>query len=235
MAIVVADEGGFLGVVSVHAEQQRQAAARGELHRGEGGGRQDDVGTRLGARSGHDVDIRETELRPVAAQAGSGQRGEQQVERLGEAVLVAVQTGAEDLEVDPRAAPADTESEATTRELIEQGGLLGECDRVLSGQHADRGTDRHPAGRAQQVSGQGDRRGADPVRHEMVLGDPHVVEACLLGGHRGGDRGFQHGGVVLTGELCREQDHPEAHSDDQQSRSSGLWLSSWPRAEMNAR
>jgi hypothetical protein len=42
--------------------------------------------------------------------------------------------------------------------------------------------------------------------------------------------------VVLAGELCGEQEHPEPHRQTgQQSRSSGLWLSSWPRAETNAR
>jgi hypothetical protein len=67
-------------------------------------------------------------------------------------------------------------------------------------------------------------------------GHPHVVEAGFLGGDRRSDRGVQHSGVILAGELSGEQEHPEPHRQTgQQSRSSGLWLSSWPRAEMNAR
>lgn len=90
----------------------------------------------------------------------------------------------------------------------------------------------------------------------MVLGDPHVVEAGLLGCDRSRNRGFQHGGVVLAGELGGEQERPESHGPPPSAvdvsgpappnpmptlttgwsavRSSGLWLSSWPRAEMNA-
>jgi hypothetical protein len=122
-----------------------------------------------------------------------------------------VQAGAEDLEVDPWASPTHAEVEPTARELVEQRGLLGHRDGVLSGEHADRGTDRDPAGGAEQVSRQRDRGRADPVGQEMVLGDPRVVEASVLGGDRGGHRGVQHGGVVLAGELRSEQKHPEPH------------------------
>ena len=71
----------------------------------------------------------------------------------------------------------------------------------------------------------------------MVLSDPHVVETGFLGGDRRRDRGFQHGGVVLARELRGKQERPEPHEFryGQQSRSSGLWLSNWPRGEMNAR
>jgi hypothetical protein len=93
----------------------------------------------------------------------------------------------------------------------------------------------------------------------VVLGDPHVVEAGCLGGDGGCHRGVQHGGVVLARKLRGEQKQPELHGrlpprwevraatgknaaltagwagNDQQSRSSGLWFSSWPRGEMNAR
>ncbi len=149
---------------------------------------------------------------------------------------------------------------AAAGELVEQCGLFGQCDRVLGRQHADCGTECDPLSGAEQVSRQGDCGGADSVRHEMVLCDPHVVETGLLGSDRGSHRGVQHGGVVLAGKLGSEQKHTETHElcprredgsgpplrrapgpdpldeerDDQQSRSSGLWLSSWPRGEMNA-
>jgi hypothetical protein len=81
----------------------------------------------------------------------------------------------------------------------------------------------------------------------VVFGDPDVVEAGLLGGERCRDCRVQHGAVVLVGELGGEQEVPNRvvppsmvmrradtlnmvpalpHSRDQQSRNSGLWLSS---------
>jgi hypothetical protein len=64
--------------------------------------------------------VGKTKIWPAGGKAGPVQGSQQQIQRLSEAVLVAVHTGAEYLEVDPRATPADTKAEPSTGKLIEQ-------------------------------------------------------------------------------------------------------------------
>jgi hypothetical protein len=77
----------------------------------------------------------------VRADAVALQPGQQQVQRLSQAVLVAVQAGGEDLQVDPGAATAHAEVEAAIAQVVEQGGLLCERDRVAVGEHEYGGAD----------------------------------------------------------------------------------------------
>ncbi len=95
-------------------------------------------------------------------------------------MLVAVQAGAEHLQVDPGAATADAETEATTAQVVEQGGLLGERDRVAVGEHAHGGAHQQAAGAAEEVGGEGDRRGVveqqlDRAGLGVVAGHAEVV------------------------------------------------------------
>ena len=62
----------------------------GQLRGGRGGDGHDDLRVRLGPWPRDDVDFRETKLWPGGGDAGIGQRGEQQVQGLGKAVLLVV-------------------------------------------------------------------------------------------------------------------------------------------------
>jgi hypothetical protein len=141
----------------------------------------------------------------------AGQPGQQQVQGLAEAVLVAVQAGAEHLQVDPGAAPAHAQPEASPRQVVQQGRPLGDGDRVAVGEHAHRRADLDPAGPAEQVGGEGQRRGADPVADEVVLGQPDPVEAGRLGGHPGLQGTGQRLAGRPAGEPAGKQEHAELH------------------------
>jgi hypothetical protein len=165
----------------VHAQQQRKPAGGGQPGgHGAGGGH---VHRHRTAGRRHHVDRREAEEPSVGAHLRrAGQPREQQVEGLGEAVPEAVQSGAEDLEVDPRPAAADAEVEPPAGHLVEQHRLLGERDRMPVRQDAGRGAHPQARGAAQHVRGECGRGRAGPVRQEMMFGDPRPVEAGPLGG-----------------------------------------------------
>ena len=83
---------------------------------------------------------------------------------------------------------------------------------MLDREDADRGAHRDAASGPEQIAGQGDRGRADAVGHEVVLGDPHVLEAgVLIRGDRRGDRRVEHPRVRPAGELRRQQQHAEPH------------------------
>jgi hypothetical protein len=113
----------FFDVVGVHAQQHGQVTLSGQFRGGRGGDGHYDLRARLGSWARHDVDFRETKLWPGGGDAGIDQRGEQQVQGLGKAMLMAVSAGAEYLQVDPWATPADTEVETAAGELVEQCAL----------------------------------------------------------------------------------------------------------------
>jgi hypothetical protein len=70
--------------------------------------------------------------------------------------------GTEDLQVDPRTAPAHAEVKAAARKVIQEGGFLRQGNGVAVGQHAHRRADCDPARSAEDVAGQGNGGGADP-------------------------------------------------------------------------
>lgn len=155
--VVVADESSLLAVIGMHAEQQGQATARGEFHGGDRGGGHNDMGMWLGQRSGHDADLGKVKVCSAGGEAGLGQSGQEKVQRLGEAVLVAVPFGAEHREVDPWTTPSDAELEPSVGQLVEQCGCAANAMGCWGGQDADRGTNCDPLGGAEQVTRQDDR------------------------------------------------------------------------------
>ncbi|GIH20204.1 hypothetical protein Raf01_83760 [Rugosimonospora africana] len=107
---------------------------------------------------------REAEHRAIGADLlGAGQPRRQQVEAFREAVLVAVQAGAEHLQVDPRAAARDPEIQPAAGQLVEQHRLLRQRHRVAVGQNARRGTYPQPMGAAEQMAGERQRGRARSV------------------------------------------------------------------------
>jgi hypothetical protein len=131
------------------------------------------------------------------------------VEGFPEALVIAGQAGAEDLEVDPGTAATNAESEAATREMVQEGGLLREGNRMPVGQHAHRRADRDPVRSAKDVGGEGYGGGADTVGDEVVLGDPCASQAGSLGGE--GRLHCSCEGTTLghAGELAHHQEQPE--------------------------
>ena len=209
----------------VHAEQQGKSSGGGRLDGRKRRRRHDDRGAGLRGRTGNQRD------RPEAEEAGSlvvgghpalFESGEEEVERVGEAVLEPGQAGSEHLEVDPRSAPPDPEGETAPGEVVEEGRLLGQRHRMAVGEHAHRGPDRDPACAAEDVGGEGDGRGAHAVGDEVVLGDPDAVQAGPFGGD-GGVRGSgQRLALGHARELPGEQEDAELHRPMCRCRSAGL-------------
>ena len=79
-------------------------------------------------------------------------------------------------------AHADAEVEAPAGEQRERGGVLGESDRVVQRQQHQVRADPHPGRALGDRGGDHERRGRVAVVDEVVLGEPHRVEAELLGG-----------------------------------------------------
>jgi hypothetical protein len=147
----------------------------------------------------------------VRACPARGQALQHQVKALGETLLVAVQSGAEHLQVHPRSTAPDSQPKPAAGQVRQQRRLLGQRDRMRRGQDADRRADHDPASQAQGVPGEGHRRGTHPVRHEVVLGDPHVVEPGGLRAHHRVHRPPQRLAVILTRKPARHQEHACPH------------------------
>jgi hypothetical protein len=128
-------------------------------------------------------------------------------------VFVPGEPGAQHLQVHPGAAAPDPEREAAVGEVVEQRDLLGKRHRVRGRQHADGRAQPDARRRPERVCGERDRGRAGAVGHEVVLGDPRVVEARRLGAHHRVPRPPQRGTVVLAGKSARQQEDPEPQAD----------------------
>ncbi len=170
------------------------------------------------ARAGN---LAEAEVFAVAADPlASGQGGQQQVEGFREAGGVAVQAGAEDLQVDPGAAAGHAEVEPAAGDHVQQGCFLGEGDRVAVGQDRRGGTHPQPTGAAKQERGQRHRGRADPVADEVVFGQPHPVEPGGLRRASVGHRAAQRRRLVGARELPGEQEQVHLHT---RARRTSAW------------
>ena len=95
---------------------------------------------------------------------------------------------------------------------VQQRGLLAEGHRVRGGQYADGRADAGCGGCGPAaVRGERDGRRAGPVRHEVVLGQPHRVEPGLLGHLGRPHRAVQRLSLALSRELGREYKTSYAH------------------------
>ena len=88
---------------------------------------------------------------------------------------------AEALELLDLVAKADAEIEPAVGEDVDGGGVLGDADGVVQREEQDPGADPDSCGQASNCGGDGQDGGRVAVVDEVVLGDPDVVVAELLG------------------------------------------------------
>ena len=78
-------------------------------------------------------------------------------------------------------ADADAEIEAAARQHRQRRGVLGDAHRVVQRQDHQVGADAHALGARADRGGDHQRRGRVAVIAEVMLGDPHGIEAEALG------------------------------------------------------
>ena len=89
---------------------------------------------------------------------------------------------AQALELVALIAPAQAHVEAPAGEQVDGGDLLGDDQRVMQRDDDHRGADADAARLVRQVQGIGHGPRQIAVAREVVLGQPHIVEAQILGG-----------------------------------------------------
>ena len=105
---------------------------------------------------------------------------QQQVELLGEQLVVVVEVVAEERErLDERAA-AGHDLGPAARQQVERGEVLEDAHRVVRAEHGDRAGQPDPLG-ARGRRGQDDRRRGDREVGPMVLADAEDVQPDLVG------------------------------------------------------
>src|SRR5262249_46269612 len=159
--------------------------------------------------------LRQTELIKLAAVVDGRLRPRaqddlQRLRRALAAVVAAKPVPDELVLVEVRPVP-DADVDAPVREVVEQRQLGGEPDRMAQRQ-LDHGKADADARRARRHgAGEWNRIAVDAFAGEVVLGEPHAVEARRLR-----EAGLRHqlvdGGVVrVTGRRMRERQPAEAH------------------------
>jgi hypothetical protein len=76
-----------------------------------------------------------------------------------------------------RVAEADADLHPSAAQVVEDGEVLGQPDRVVERQQADIAGEPHVPGASRHGGGARDPRGQVAVVHEVVLGEPDQVEA----------------------------------------------------------
>jgi hypothetical protein len=87
------------------------------------------------------------------------------------------QRQAEAAELVWRVAHADAELDAAAAEVVQDGQVLGQSQRMIERQQADVRREPQPAGQGCHGARHGRPRRQVAVLHEVVLGEPHEVQA----------------------------------------------------------
>jgi hypothetical protein len=103
------------------------------------------------------------------------------LEALVEALARALHRDAEAAELGRLVAAAQAELEPPARDDVDLGPFLGNPQRMLEWRDDHGRADAHPARCGGDGPGERGERGADAVRREVVLRQPHDVEAELVG------------------------------------------------------
>ena len=120
---------------------------------------------------------------------------------------------AERLEFLGPVADADAEEEAPARDDVDGRPVLGDAQRVVERKEQKGLADSHPRCLGGDGGRHGERGGAVAVGREVVLGQPHVVVAELLGEANRGQRLAVDVGVrpPPLGRVAEVDHDPEAH------------------------
>ena len=89
---------------------------------------------------------------------------------------------AEGLELLDAVAQADTEDQPAAGDRVDDGGVLGDAQRVMQGKQQHPRADVDAAGAGGNGGGRREQRGAVAVIEEVMLGEPDVIVAHRLGG-----------------------------------------------------
>jgi len=108
-------------------------------------------------------------------------------------------------------APADPHVEPALRDDVHQGHLLGEPDRIVEGQDRGGETDPDPGRPRGHRAGERGRVHREAVVDEVVLGEPHLVEAQILRPRHLVELARDDIGVALARRSLQEEVGPEAH------------------------
>ena len=112
------------------------------------------------------------------------QQLQQQRQRLLLDVAPAVEIDAEAVEFVFAVARAETEHEAAVAQDVDEGGVFRDPQRIGERQRHHRGADLDALGQRREIAGIDEDVGHDAVFvAEMMLGDPGIVEAELVGAH----------------------------------------------------
>ena len=110
-----------------------------------------------------------------------------------------------------RAAAAEPDDEPAFRQIVDDGELLGEADRVMQRglQHGE--AERGALERDRQRAGKADRIGIGADAIEMMLAEPDNIDAELVGQHRLAQRLVDDNAVALRIAAVGKQKIAELH------------------------
>ena len=116
---------------------------------------------------------------PVVDERRLGPGADHHVERLLHplAAVVAPQPVADELVLVVVGPVPDADVEAAAREVVEEGQLGGQADRMAQGELDHGEADADPRGARRHDAGERDRIAVDALAREVVLGEPDAVEA----------------------------------------------------------
>ena len=170
-----------LGLTADDRERQRQAEGAGADHRLRRSADGDPHRQRILDRAA--ATRRVVERRAVATRPGHMRRLadlQQQLELLGEQLVVVVEVVAEQREGLDERTPPGHDLGATARDQVELGELLEDADRVVRAEHRDRAREPDPLGPCRD-RGQGDGGRGDEEVGAVMLADREHVEPELVG------------------------------------------------------
>src|SRR5229473_1074604 len=132
-------------------------------------------------RLGRELDLVDLEEFALEGERFAVEQFADDVERLVGTTAALVEGDCETLELLDLVADAHAEFEASARDSVDHGDILGEAHRVMERhqQHAERDTDTLGA-RGDRGGGR-EHRGQIAVLDEVMFGEPAIVEAVILG------------------------------------------------------
>ena len=131
-------------------------------------------------RLGQHLDVVEAEMRALVREALLGPGLQDDLDGFAEALGALLGWHAEGIELRMGKAAAGTPVDPAARQHVEQRHLFGEPQRMIERGQRHRRADAQALGACRRHDAQHVHRGADAESGEMMLGQPHRVEARLV-------------------------------------------------------